>query len=246
MPAMEAIIGKLDTIRRIELPEGIDIRLRPAGPFRRAGAMALDFLILIGMAIVAGILAMMLGSVIGPEVAVGLYMIFLFLIMWFYFAWFEVKRGGTPGKRAVGLKVVQTNGNPITWRQGIVRSFLLWADFLPAFFILGLLFCSFTKAFQRLGDLAAGTVVVHSREYNSVFAPSNTFMPPPPLPLTVPLDREEQQALLAFLDRAPSWSPPRQEEMISHLTPLTGEGGSAGVRKALGMAAWLRHDPRQK
>jgi hypothetical protein len=169
----------------------------------------------------------------------------MFLLTWFYFAWFEVTKGGTPGKRAAGLKVVQTNGNPITWRQGIVRSFLLWADFLPACFVLGLLFCAFSRAFQRIGDMAAGTVVVHAREYHHLFTTTRDYLPPPPLPLTAPLGKEEQQALLAFLDRAPSWSPARQEEMVAHIEPLVKDKGGAAVKKTLAMGAWLRHDPHK-
>ena len=129
---------KLDTLQAVELAEGVEIRLRVAGPMLRAGAYALDLLIRTGVMIVMGIAMGLLGIAIGERLGEGMLMLAWFLMEWFYPVLFEAgKRGATPGKRALGLRVVQATGSPISFGQAVVRNFLRWVDGMP-FFTYGL------------------------------------------------------------------------------------------------------------
>ncbi|MEM7147996.1 MAG: RDD family protein [Verrucomicrobiota bacterium] len=171
-------------------------------------------------------------------VANGLYMIGAFIVYWFYFVFFENgKHGATPGKRAMGLRVVQTSGTPITLTQAIIRNFIRAIDSLP-FYLIGLTACTSTRRFQRLGDLAANTVVVYTKSEHRPNFPENTevkALPPP-----VPLSREEQLAIVTFTERAPLWSDERKIELANHLSPLTGTTGPAGVDKLFAIARWIQ------
>ena len=110
---------RLDTLQSVELAEGVEIRLRMAGPMLRAGAYLIDFLIRTAVLIIGGIADRMAGIAIGDKVAGGLMMLAWFLLDWLYPVFFESgKRGATPGKRAVGLRVVQATGSPITLGPG--------------------------------------------------------------------------------------------------------------------------------
>src|SRR6218665_196610 len=158
-------LEKLDTLQTVELAEGIEIRLRIAGPLVRAGAYLVDLVIRMLILSVASFAIFIGGLAIGGQVAIGLSMLAWFLLDWFYPVFFEAgKRGATPGKRIAGLRVVQATGSPITLGQAVVRNFLRFIDGMPFFtYGIGLGSCLASRRFQRLGDLAAGTVVVYTK-----------------------------------------------------------------------------------
>lgn len=239
---------KIDTLQTVELAEGVEIRLRIAGPMVRAGAYLIDFLIrlvvMVGCATVLGLS----GFAVGGRVAMGLTMLVMFLLDWFYPVIFEAgKRGATPGKRMAGLKVVQDNGSPITFGQAIVRNFLRFIDGWPFFGIftygVGLAACLASKRFQRLGDLAAGTVVV----YTKTPAPPPVPAPPPmaTVPLPVSLSADETRALVLFRERCGLWSESRRAEIADQASALSGATGQAGVQRLMAMAHWVQ-EKREK
>lgn len=237
---MEPPSEKLDTLQAVELAEGVEIRLRIAGPMLRAGAYGLDLLIRIGVMIVAGIGIGFAGIAIGSQVAGGLMLLIWFFMAWWYPVFFEAgKRGATPGKRVVGLRVVQPSGAPITLGQAIVRNFLRFIDGMPAItYGFGLASCMATKRFQRLGDLAAGTVVVYER-----IPPEPSIAAPPPISSHRPpvaLTADEVRALGMFRDRAGLWSEARRSEIADHAAVLSGAKGNAGVARLMSMAHWLQ------
>lgn len=87
-----------------------------------------------------------------------------FILYYGYYAAFEALWGGqTPGKRMIGIRVINASGRPISWVDAILRNLLRIVDQLPGIYAVGLLSIFFTSRNQRLGDLAAGTVVVHER-----------------------------------------------------------------------------------
>jgi uncharacterized RDD family membrane protein YckC len=231
---------KLDTLQAVELAEGIEIRLRTAGPMLRAGAYLIDFLIRAMVLIVGGIGLMFAGVAIGDQVANGMLLLAWFLMDWLYPVVFEAgKRGATPGKRAIGLRVVQTTGSPITLGQAIVRNFLRFIDGMPGFtYCFGLTSCLATKRFQRLGDLAAGTVVIYNR-----IPPLPIIAMPPPikaLPLPVGLTVNETRALALFRERSGLWSDARRAEIADQATLLSGASGALGVSRLMAMAHWVQ------
>ena len=237
---MNTAADKLDTLQAVELAEGVVIRLRVAGPILRAGAYALDMLIRAGVLLVASLCLGWLGVAIGERLVSGVLMLAWFLMEWFYPVIFEAgKRGATPGKRILGLRVVQASGSPISLGQAVLRNFLRWIDGMPFFtYGFGMASCLSTRHFQRLGDLAAGTVVIYER------APVMPILPVAPamaaLPLPVGLSADETRALVSFRERADLWPAARREEIADQAGLLSGASGAAGVSRLLARADWVR------
>ncbi len=228
-------------MQAVELAEGVTIRLRVAGPLLRAGAYAIDLLIRGALMAVVWLVAMASGLVVGDRVGLGLLALFGFVMEWFYPMVFEAgRRGATPGKRMVGLRVVQVNGSPAGWGQAFVRNILRWVDAMPLMtYGFGMVSCLATGRFQRLGDLAAGTVVIYVRED----ALPGRMAPLPPIaaePPPVGLTAAETRALVSFRERAGLWSVGRQEEIAAQAAALSGTDGAAGVSRLMAMAHWVQ------
>ena len=230
---------RLDTLQSNELAEGVEIHLRIAGPYVRVIAYLLDFCIRVGILIAAWLLLTLLGFIFGFTVARGLNLLMTFFVMFFYYIFFEAgKRGASPGKRVMGLRVVDTSGAPISFGQAFIRNMLRFADGMPIFsYGFGLMSTLMTKRFQRLGDLLANTVVVYDRLPKMQVASL-----PPVLESRAPsvsLTREEQVAVLGFRERGGMWSEARRIELADHAKELTGATGEVGMTRLLGVAHWL-------
>ncbi len=240
------VTTKLDTLQKIEIAEGAEIRLRLAGPSARGLALLIDLGIKVALwgvgfiVLFLGIGIFLGGSEESLEIANGLFLLMLFVVEWGYFVFFEFSRNGaTPGKRVFGLRVVRTSGAPISLTQAVIRNVLRFVDMLPFTYGLGLASCLMTQKFQRLGDLAAGTVVVYDdpKKTEELAVEDGKLRPlHPPNPLT----REEQGAIVAFADRIKNWSEPRQEELANLTGALTGARGRLAVNKLLQIAQWIR------
>lgn len=222
----------LDTRHAVATPEGVDLMLVPAGAVARGSAFLIDLVIRMAL---MGMVAMALGML--GTLGWGLFLLLAFLVEWFYPVAFELlNHGATPGKKSMGLCVVESDGRPVGFSASIIRNLLRTADFLPLLFGFGLLFMLFHPRFQRLGDLAAGTLVV--------WAPLTLKAPTlPEAPVAAPpvrLRLTEQQALIAFAERSTRLSPERQQELAELLPALTQSASpAAGVKKLQGMARWL-------
>jgi uncharacterized RDD family membrane protein YckC len=231
--------GKIDTLQNIELAEGVEIQLRVAGPGPRMLAWLLDllysFLWFLGIAVIVNLVGMMIGARAGQ----GLMSLGWFVVNWFYFVIYEVRRGDSPGKKAFGLRVVRSNGTPVTFGPSLVRNLVRFVDFLPFGYLFGIATCLSNRYFQRIGDLVADTVVVYAKTDAPAVA-TRLRDPVAPTPPPAVLTREEQQALVQFIDRAELWSPSRREELVEPLQPLVRARGAEGVKRALSMGAYLR------
>ncbi|MGJ8672432.1 RDD family protein [Rubritalea sp.] len=240
---------KIDTLQSVELGDGVEISLRVAGPFVRAMALLIDYLIIIGLLIVLGIVASIVAIGSNGNIAKGVTLIALFLLSWGYFAFFEGgKKAATPGKRSLGIRVVDRSGNSASRGQVLVRNILRYIDMLPGLpsgaigiFIggygAGLMTCFLSKKFQRLGDLVANTVVIYDKPVSHMTAavPPALESVAPPIALT----REEQAAIAAYRDRAGLWSEARRIELANHASAVSGASDREGMSKLLGMAHWL-------
>jgi uncharacterized RDD family membrane protein YckC len=222
----------LDTYRSVETPEGVELGLRVAGPPVRLLAWGIDVALRVGgYAVLAPVLAL------AGETGLGVFLVVLFLGEWFYPVYFEVLRGGaTPGKRRLGLLVLHDDGTPVGWTASVVRNLVRFADFLPVAFGLGLLTMLVSRDFKRLGDLAAGTLVVHRSPETSGPGglPGRRAEPPP-----VPLLAEEQRAVAEFARRLSTWTAERAEELAELALPLTRERGGPGVERLVAISNWL-------
>lgn len=88
-------------------------------------------------------------------------LIYFVLVLAYYFV-LEGSRGQTVGKMALALRVVRADGSPLTSGHIAARTILRIVDGLPAFYILGLIVAAASKNDQRIGDMAAGTLVVRT------------------------------------------------------------------------------------
>jgi uncharacterized RDD family membrane protein YckC len=245
---MEEVAGRIDTLQAIELAEGVEVRLRIAGPLLRGMALGIDVAIQLVGLMLAGMVLTLAGFAMGFLVVDGIMSLAWFFTWWWYSVIFEAGRwGATPGKKMLGLRVVQTSGAPITFGQSMLRNFLRFADGMPCFGGLivgiptmgfGLATCLATKRFQRLGDLAAGTVVIYDK-----LLPEPAVPAPPPMSAARPavaLRPEEVRAVTAFRERSGLWSEGRRAEIADHAKELTGDTGQAGVAKMMAIAHWLQ------
>lgn len=222
----------VDTVRTVETPEGVELHLRPAGPVVRGLALLVDQVV-----IWAGLILSLLGLVWLGEAGLGLFAILLFLGQWLYPVLFEVLGSGrTLGKRLLKLRVLRQDGVPVGWGPSLLRNLVRIVDALPFGYTVGLVAVLLTRDFQRVGDLVAGTVVVHDPEPHRPRPLPEVPAVAPPQVLTV----EEQACLLAFGERSPALTSARAEELGDLLGALTGTGGAAGVRTLQGMARHIR------
>ena len=151
----------------IETPEGVDLELTLAGVGSRFTSALLDYLIqlliLVALALVLG-----LGVGLNPSsggYAVAIWSVLAFLLFVGYDVAFEVLASGrTPGKRRIGLRVVLENGGPVTFPASAVRNVLRPIDLLPGTYLVGIASILVSSRNQRLGDHAAGTLVVRERK----------------------------------------------------------------------------------
>lgn len=146
----------------VETPECVRMTYRVAGPAARLGAYLIDTLLKGAILLFAG-MALTCTGMFATGTSVGLFLVIWFVVEWGYFVLSEaIGNGMTVGKRAMGLRVIQKYGYPISLWPAIVRNFLRVPDFFMLYGV-GFLSMMLTNRFQRLGDLAAGTVVIHER-----------------------------------------------------------------------------------
>ena len=148
----------------IETPEQIKITYSVAGVGSRFYAALIDFAILIPILFVGYYVTVR--AILDLDERYGNWLAALagiatFVLQWGYYMVFEMAmNGGSPGKRALGLRVIKTYGYPISFSDSVIRNLVRIVDFLPLFYGAGLLTMLLNKNWQRLGDLAAGTLVV--------------------------------------------------------------------------------------
>ena len=154
----------------IDTPEQIALEFPLAGVGSRFLAIAFDSLLQGAGFAVLGTLALLIRGIWGGQVSgLGMWGLAILLLLAFaiysgYFAAFEaIWTGQTPGKRLVGLRVIDVSGRPLSVYAAIIRNLLRIVDQLPGGYALGILSILVTRRQQRIGDLAAGTVVVHER-----------------------------------------------------------------------------------
>lgn len=155
-----------DTRAEVETPEGVLLTFDLAGPGSRMGAYLFDLMIRLAIIIALGYATGISALLFGEGASTGLMLVGLFLIEWSYGALFEgLWRGRTPGKSIFRLRVIKVAGYPIGFYDAVLRNFLRAADILPFCYGVGLIAMTATKRMQRIGDLAAGTIVVRAEEH---------------------------------------------------------------------------------
>ena len=181
--------------------------------------------------LILGILVSLLG-----KVGVGVLLIVSFLMEWFYPVLFEVLRDGqTPGKKLMGITVVNDDLTPVGWGASITRNLLRAADFLPLFYMVGVISTLLQKDAKRLGDIAAGTIVI----YRENMAHDKVDIDAKPSPPPFVVQPHEQLAFVEFAQRQESFSESRQLELADTLKPLTSKQGLSNVRMIRSACQWF-------
>jgi len=155
--------GAREHLLIIETPEGVRFSLPLASPATRFLALTVDLAIIYALFIAITVGVSLLG-VISHDIAGVVLILGYFVISIGYFLVCEwMWRGQTVGKRMLNLRVVDARGLRLETDQIILRNLLRFVDSLPVFYFLGGAVSLFSRQSQRLGDLAAGTVVVRRR-----------------------------------------------------------------------------------
>lgn len=165
----------------IRTPELVAIEFPLAGIGSRFVALLLDYLLQAATALVLVLVFVLFisgtaggrssgglatsGSNLSEKWGIAIAIALPFLFHWGYFTLFEAFwRGQTPGKRIMRIRVIQQTGRPIGLFESMGRNLLRAIDMLPTFYIFGVITMFLTSRQQRLGDLVAGTLVVHERD----------------------------------------------------------------------------------
>jgi uncharacterized RDD family membrane protein YckC len=212
-------VATFDDRVTIATPEGVELELVLAGLGSRFMASLLDVVIQLG-AIFA--LALVFAPVGDSGFVLAAYFIAVFLVLFAYDIVLETwNRGRTVGKLAAGLRVVRTGGEPVGFLTAAVRNFLRLADFLPAFYVVGIITLLVTSRNQRLGDLAAGTIVVRERRAAVMPAAMHSAPPRADAPFlewdVSGVTADDLATLRHFLDRRLSLQPAARAHLATDL-----------------------------
>jgi uncharacterized RDD family membrane protein YckC len=201
----------------VSTPEGLDLELALAGLGSRFTSALID--LLIEAAIVGG-LAVAVLRVASDAVAATVLSLAAFAVLFGYHVlWETLGSGRTPGKRVAGLRVVRTEGGPVRFRESAVRNIVRLVDLLPPVtYAVGAASILLTRRNQRLGDLAAGTLVVRSARRPSA---------PEPVAAAAPHGVErwdvsavtvrELSTVRGFLERREGLASPARERLAADL-----------------------------
>lgn len=221
-------------------PENVTITYELAGPGSRTAAYMLDWLIQAAVFIILGFAWAKIADLIGVmntgqanisllgDIWIGVAIFGSFLIYSGYFIYFEtVWNGQTPGKKKIGIRVVREGGAPVDFSSTTVRNIIRLLEFGFGMYVLSLLFIFFSPKYKRLGDYAAGTIVVKERAPNAVKASAinvtqvrkySADTREAALMVNVNLlNREEIEAAKRFTQRRTQLKPDMQEELAKQL-----------------------------
>lgn len=154
------MIPERTSVVRVRTPEGVSFRFRLASPVLRASAMLIDWAVIMAVwstvATFVGLLRVISPDVAGLVGTVGFFVLSLAYDIFGEYRW----RGQTVGKRLLRLRVVDAQGLRLTLAQIVLRNLLRFIDRLPLLYLVGGIAMLLNRRSQRLGDLAADTLVI--------------------------------------------------------------------------------------
>ena len=232
-------------IYSLDTPESVSVGYDVAGVGSRFLAALIDALVLaavLAALVIVTVLAglNLRGTIAYAAAAIGVLIINVVLLG--YFVFFEIIwNGQSPGKRAMGLRVVKTSGYPITPVTALIRNVVRLVDWLPAFYAVGVITMIANRHARRLGDLVAGTMVIKEKRYASLSSLSSarrTLAPSrpsdvqrasglqEPAPLAGSgaqlsrLTREDEALIRDFLNRRHTLSPRRRDDLARQIAAV--------------------------
>lgn len=212
----------LDSVRAFATPEHIAFRYRTAGPLVRAIAWLIDGVV--RLAVLVALLIPIL--IIGLQVGIGVWLVLMFIADWLFGALCEWKwRGLTPGKKACGIRVIGDDAQPPALGACLLRNVLRFADALPTP-ATGVATMVFSGSFQRLGDLAAGTLVVYDQRSTpakpvaALETAAQRLVALLPPGQVAAIDGETARMIAAFVAARSRFHPNRRQEMAQPLAQV--------------------------
>ena len=197
-----------DEFLNIDTPENVVFGYEVAGIGSRFLAALVDtfliavLLILTNLTLFFLVANLVTGEAIsqGASWVAAFFGLISFAILWGYYIFFEMLwNGQSPGKRWLGLRVLRTDGTPIGLSEAIIRNLIRIVDFLPAYYGVGVITMFLNEQARRLGDLAAGTLVVYDRGNVTLSSLQTRTLPPSPAGQTaspfaqLPFERLQQE-----------------------------------------------------
>lgn len=233
----------------LETPESVEVHFELAGPGSRFCAMAVDLLLIWLLMFVLVIMLALTGAGVvtvleeaGPtgEGIEGwltwvnaIVVVVITCIFFGYHAFFElIMRGQTPGKRALKIRAIRDDGTPMTATDIAIRNLMRIVDFLPFFYALGGAVAFWSRMHKRLGDIAAGTIVVKEAELDYRARADKKYELPaaPVVAANLELTPEERRVIQGFLQRRVELLPEARRQLAERLAgPLFAKyGGQFG------------------
>jgi len=215
----------------IETPEQTSLEFPLAGIGSRFLALAADTLLQTTFFLVLGIAGIALSTInllttIGRQWVIAILLFIFFAVQFGYFALFEsLWNGQTPGKRWTRLRVIKDDGRPITSYDAILRNLLRTVDALPTLYATGIICILLSRENKRVGDFAAGTVVIHEKPPEGVSsiwdesAPQTLASAWGALPQ---LTLEELQLIEAFFGRRSNLDPDVRRKISAQISDRLG------------------------
>jgi uncharacterized RDD family membrane protein YckC len=211
----------------VATPERVAFRFETAGLGSRFAAQLIDVLVLWGLLLALGGACLGLGALTGRgDAALLAFILVGFAIFWGYWIVPEALWSGqTLGKRLLNLRVVDAGGGPITVGQAVVRNLVRAVDFLPLYYAVGAIAIFASPRNQRLGDLAAGTVVVRERlavrlsDLAAASAAAGSSATPPPGGPAARLEPRLRRFVVAYAQRRAYLPPAHRDQLAWQVEP---------------------------
>jgi uncharacterized RDD family membrane protein YckC len=220
----------------IETPEQIPLEFPLAGIGSRFLAIALDMLLQgLGFLLIIFIAELLLPTAarFTPRAwtwAAAIFFLVGFVLYSGYYALFEVFwNGQTPGKRLVRIRVIGDSGRPITVYEAVARNLLRIVDQLPGLYVVGIISIFLTARNKRLGDIVAGTVVVHEKAMQEVQPDFGAGAAAAVMPPGLQISADELELIERFLQR--------RYDLAPAVRQASAEQIAARLRARLGAAA---------
>jgi uncharacterized RDD family membrane protein YckC len=161
------LMNHSDDFLNIDTPENVIFGYEIAGLGSRFLAALIDTSLIVVLQVVVQVVLVFVIDVAGEiagSIIAGAAILVGFALLWGYYIYFEITwNGQTPGKRRVGLRTIRADGTPAAASEMVIRNLVRIVDFLPVGYGVGIVVMFIHPQARRLGDLAAGTLVVYDR-----------------------------------------------------------------------------------
>ena len=210
---------------KIITPESVQLSFETAGIGSRFIALLLDTLIQVGIVLIA-LFGMMAAGISFEGIFTSAFswytavlIIVLFMTFVGYFFFFEmIFRGQTPGKKVMKIRVIKSNGQPLTFTGSILRNIFRLADMFPGFYGIGIIVMFISPQSKRIGDYVGGTIVVKEYTHKVPFNIGHAAKEAEQTVNMYPLSDEEYRLIKSFLERKDQLLPEKRMQLAYKLS----------------------------